>query len=117
MIPITAKYIQDYFWLNRTTKKKHSISTVEATICSHYNIPIDAIYERTRVRRIVECRHVIWWYLRKHGMTFQAISEQYLMKDHTTIISAINKIKNIIEVDIDMKRNIAAINTQLNILK
>ena len=113
MIPITSKYIQDYFWLHRTTKKKHSISTVEATICTHYNVSIDAIYERTRVRRIVECRHVIWWYLRKHGMTFQAISEQYLMKDHTTIISAVNKIKNILEVDAIMKSNIAEINQKL----
>lgn len=117
MIPITAKYIEEQFWLERKYKGVLTVDKIERVICSHFGVSIEQVKSSTRLYNITECRHLIWYFIRTTGMTLQAITRLYNKKDHTSVIHAINKINTLLQNDEQMKYNVAAINTQLNILK
>jgi len=114
---ITAKYIEEQFWLERKYKGVLTVEKIERVICSHFNVTIEQVKSSTRRYNITECRHLIWYYVRNTGMTLQAITTMYNKKDHTSVIHAINKINALIQNDEQMKYNISAINTQLNLQK
>jgi chromosomal replication initiation ATPase DnaA len=50
-------------------------------------------------------------------MTLQAITTMYNKKDHTSVIHALNKVERLLQNDDEMKYNVSAINTQLNLQK
>lgn len=114
---ITAKYIEEQFWLERKYKGVLTVEKIEKVICSHFNVTIEQVKSTTRLYNITECRHLIWYYARNTGMTLQAITTMYNKKDHTSVIHAISKINNLLQNDEQMKYNVAAINTQLNLIK
>lgn len=114
---ITAKYIEEQFWLERKYKGVLTVDKIERVICRHFGVTIEQVKSSTRLYNITECRHLIWYYARNTGMTLQAITRLYNKKDHTSVIHAINKINTLIQNDEQMKYNVSAINTQLNLIK
>jgi len=114
---ITAKYIEEQFWLERKYKGVLTVEKIEKVICSHFNVTIEQVKSTTRLYNITECRHLIWYYVRNTGATLQTITNMYNRKDHTSVIHAISKINNLLQNDEQMKYNVAAINTQLNLIK
>lgn len=117
MIPITAKYIEEQFWLERKYKGVLTVDKIERVVCRHFKVTIDEVKSSSRRYNITECRHLIWYFIRTTGVTLKSITDMYNRKDHTSVIHAINKINNLLQNDDEMKYNVAAINTQLNILK
>ena len=114
---ITAKYIEEQFWLERKYKGVLTVEKIERVICSHFNVTIEQVKSTTRLYNITECRHLIWYFVRNTGATLQTITNMYNRKDHTSVIHAISKINNLLQNDEQMKYNVAAINTQLNLIK
>lgn len=117
MIPITAKYIEEQFWLERKYKGVLTVDKIERVICRHFKVTIEQVKSSSRKYNITECRHLIWYYIRNTGVTLQTITNMYNRKDHTSVIHAINKVNNLLQNDEQMKYNISAINTQLNLQK
>jgi len=93
------------------------VEKIERVICSHFNVSIEQVKSSTRLYNITECRHLIWYYARNTGMTLQAITTMYNKKDHTSVIHAINKVTRLLQNDDEMKYNVSAINTKLNLQK
>jgi chromosomal replication initiator protein len=116
MIPITAKYIEEQFWIERKFKGMLTAERIEKVICSHFKVSIEQVMTGSRRYNITECRHLIWYYLRTTGMSLQLIAKSYNKKDHTSVIHAINKVERLLQNDDEMKYNISAINTQLNLM-
>ena len=114
---ITAKYIEEQFWLERKYKGVLTVEKIERVICSHFGVSIEQVKSTTRLYNITECRHLIWYYVRNTGATLQTITNMYNRKDHTSVIHAISKINNLLQNDDEMKYNVAAINTQLHLIK
>ena len=112
---ITAKYIEEQFWLERKFKGVLTVERIEQVVCSHFKVTIEQVKTGSRRYNITECRHLIWYYLRTTGMTLQAITTMYNKKDHTSVIHALNKVERLLQNDDEMKYNISAINTQLNL--
>ena len=113
---ITAKYIEEQFWLERKYKGVLTVDRIEKVVCSHFNVTIEQVMTGTRKYNITECRHLIWYFIRSSGATLQTIATKY-NKHHASIMHALLKVNNLLEVDENMKYNVAAINTQLNLIK
>ena len=58
--------------------------------------PLQDLKGKSRVRELVNWRHVLLYLLRKEGATFQRAAEM-LNKDHTTAIHAFKKVENAID--------------------
>jgi chromosomal replication initiator protein len=112
---ITAKYIEEQFWIERKFKGVLTVERIEQVVCSHFKVSIEQVMSGSRRYNITECRHLIWYYLRTTGMTLQAITNMYNKKDHTSVIHALNKVQRLLHNDDEMKYNISAINTILNL--
>ena len=115
MIRITPKYIEEQFWLERKFKGVLTVEQIEKVVCSHFNVTIEQVMTGTRKYNITECRHLIWYYLRQIGLKQEQIVKMYNRKNHTSLIHAIEKITNLLQVDDTMKYHISKINTQLNL--
>ncbi len=69
-------------------------------VCDHFNISKDDIMSSKRNSEIVTPRHIIMYLLREYlHKTYPEISRILNRKDHTTAISACNKIESEINID------------------
>jgi len=112
---ITAKYIEEQFWLERKFKGVLSVERIEQVVCSHFKVTIEQVMTGSRRYNITECRHLIWYYLRTTGMSLQLIAKSYNKKDHTSVIHALNKVQRLLQIDDEMRYNVSKIDTLLNL--
>lgn len=112
---ITAKYIEEQFWLERKYKGVLTVERIEQVVCSHFKVTIEQVKTGSRRYNITECRHLIWYYLRTTGMSLQTIAAAYNKLNHTSVIHALEKVNRLLQNDDEMKYNVSAINTQLNL--
>lgn len=75
-------------------------------ILSHYGYDHTIWLAKCRLQRLVECKHVIWYYLRKKGYSLKHITEYASAGDHTTIINGVNRIAGYLESYPDFKLKI-----------
>jgi len=112
---ITAKYIEEQFWLERKFKGVLTVERIEQVVCSHFKVSIEQVMTGSRRYNIIECRHLIWYYLRTTGMSLQTIAAAYNKMNHTSVIHALEKVNRLLQNDDEMKYNISKINTLLNL--
>lgn len=62
-------------------------------VCCNFKCGINDILSRRRQRNIVYAKKIIYWVLRKDGLTFNQIARM-VDKDHETIINGINTIRD-----------------------
>jgi chromosomal replication initiator protein len=75
--------------------KIHSLETIAKIISEHFKIPISDIKSQARKKEITHARHIAMYLSHKHiKTTTTKIAEFYGRKDHTTVVHAIQKIKN-----------------------
>lgn len=70
-------------------------------VCSHYNVPIDEVFTKTRKRTIVWARQVIMYFCYNHidKQTSSEVGFRCGGKDHATVLHACKTVLNISEVD------------------
>lgn len=80
--------------------KKQQADIIINMICEHYRIKRHHIFYHVRDELVLEPRQVAMWVMRYviEGVTFEEIS-WYFVQCHATVINAINKIDNILDVD------------------
>ncbi|CAK0758543.1 Chromosomal replication initiator protein DnaA [Gammaproteobacteria bacterium] len=81
-------------------KNNISIEKIEQTIITHYNITLNDLYSKSRVKIYKEPRQICMYLIRKFvlGMTYDKIAKHY-NKNHATVIWACKRIKGYLEVD------------------
>jgi chromosomal replication initiator protein len=86
-----------YFAMSYKIKSEDVIDAV----CETYCVSVDDIRGKSRKRYIVEARQVISWVLvKKMGMTLAEVGKTFLGgRDHTTVISSINRFNNIYDTE------------------
>ncbi len=77
-----------------------SVDTVVKSISEYYNLDERVIYEKTRRKEIVKARQVIMFILREDfNESYPSIGAKLGGKDHTTVIHSYEKIKNELDRD------------------
>ena len=107
------------------TMKKNTILKPEQvidTICKALNISVfDALYAQTRKSDITDCRHLIYFFLRKYCVSqknntdplqYPAIGKLF-KKNHASIINGVNKIEMYIKYNKEFKEKYDVFNTML----
>jgi chromosomal replication initiation ATPase DnaA len=112
MIPITAKYIIDYYCTNQHQSKKYSKETIIAACCEFFNVTHPEIYSGSRKYYIKDCRHAAIYFMNKYGMSTVDISKHFML-NHSTVIHCANTVKEIMQVDADYRNKIYNLQTKI----
>ena len=85
------------------------------TVCEQYGVKKDDILSKKRQAEIVLPRQIIMYLCRENTeASLEEIGKPLGKKDHTTVISGINKIKKLTAVDDDLNKNMDIIMKKLN---
>ncbi len=85
------------------------------TVCEQYGIKKEEIMSKKRNSEIVLPRQVIMYLCREHtDASLEEIGKVLGKKDHTTVMSGINKIKKQIAVDDELNKNLDIIMKKIN---
>lgn len=90
------------------------ILTIQKAVTSHFQIKMSELMGNNRQRKFVQARHIAM-FLAKEMLNLQVveISESFGKKDHTTAIHAINKVKEMLEKDSELKANLQAVKKKI----
>ena len=84
-------------------------------MCEHYGVRKEDILSKKRNTDIVVPRQIIMYLCREYtDASLEEIGKLLGKKDHTTVMSGINKIKNLLGKDEDITRNIDIIVKKIN---
>ena len=97
------------------TSKVITPALITDTVCEHYGVRKEDIISKKRNTDIVVPRQIIMYLCREYtDASLEEIGKILGKKDHTTVMSGINKIKNLHGKDEDITRNIDIIVKKIN---
>lgn len=87
------------------SKEKLTAKKIKRIVGDYYNIPVRILNSTTRVKTITNARHIAMYLIKELlNESFVNIGTEFGGKDHTTVISAYNKIKKNIEQNYEFKK-------------
>jgi chromosomal replication initiator protein len=95
-------------------QKSISVKEIIKIISSFYDVSEDSIYEKSRRKEVVKPRQIIMYILREDfGISYPTIGQKLGGRDHTTVIHSCEKIKNEINEDSNLVKEIEQIRSML----
>lgn len=91
-----------------------TIEQICKTVSLYFKIPLPDLKSKSRNGEISKARHVAMFLIKKHlQLTLVEIADYFGGRDHSSVIHAINKIKNSSECDGQLSRDISSIESNL----
>lgn len=120
-LPFTAENV--YFTLKeilpkakvKSNTQDDKVNKLKQIVCSYFQISEEDLNSSSRKPNIVYARTLCFYIIRnKIGLNFKKIGELFGGKDHTTIMYGHDKIKDSIEQDSNVKKDVQYIEEKLN---
>jgi len=84
----------------KESKKELTISSVRKAVCDYYNLTKQQIISASRTKNIANARHIAIYLCRKLiDAPYQEIGNEFGKRDHSTIMSACEKVEKLIKTD------------------
>lgn len=94
------------------TDYKYSLGDIQEIVAHFFNIEVSDLLSRDKRKNIAYPRHIAMYLCRKlMNLSFLRIAKGFARKDHTTIISAVNKIEEMIPKDKELHTMLEDIET------
>lgn len=98
----------------KASTQDDQISKIKQIVCSYFQISEDDIVSTSRKPHIVYARNLCFYIIRNElGLNFKRIGDFFGGKDHTTIMYGHDKIKDSMEQDLNIKKDIQYIKEKL----
>lgn len=99
------------------TKKQNdiiSLDSIKEIVANYYGLTVKQIDSKNRTRIIVNARHISMYLVRKHlDMSYSQIGNEFGGRDHSTVISACDKIESFLKKDSSYEVAIAEIEKKI----
>lgn len=101
------------------TTDKYTINSdpvffIKKTISNHYEININQIESKTRIRKIVQARQLIMFFTKKFtSLTLVKIGKKIGGKEHSTVLYSLRTVKNLSETNKLYKKDVSTIYKKL----
>jgi len=80
--------------------KELTVKAIKDAIREKYGLSRGQLEGKSRMNKIVQARHIAMYLCRKHlDLTFDAIGEAFGKRDHSTVMSACDRIERLIKTD------------------
>ena len=75
-----------------------SVDSIKDTVATYYGLTVRQIDSKNRTRIIVNARHIAMYLIRKHlDISYSKIGDEIGGRDHSTVVSAVDKIENLLK--------------------
>ncbi len=107
---ITANFVKQYVANQNIVIPKSNVvnpKVVISSICKWYGVKEEFVTGKTRMQGIANVRHICMYVLReKYNMGLKEIGSYFSNRDHTTVMSGVEKVKVLIQKDAELKKYI-----------
>jgi chromosomal replication initiator protein len=91
-----------------------SIEKIQEAVSAHYGLTVAKLTSGSREQKVAQPRQIAMLLCRQIAEeTFQSIAEKFNKKDHTTVISAVERAKELIETDPEFKAAVDKLRKEL----
>ncbi len=112
--PITIEETKMLIKNNIKPKKHVSVTDIVKTIAQFYSIDPQLMYDKTRRKEIVHSRQVIMYILREDfNISYPVIGKELGGRDHTTVIHSHLKVRDELETNTTLARELEQIRAML----
>ena len=113
---ITLKLASEAFKDQITENKNElSITKIRKVVCDYYNLSVKQIISSTRTKNIAIPRHIAMYLCRKLlDAPYKEIGNEFGKRDHSTVISAYEKVESLIKSDPSYLKAINEIEKRIN---
>jgi len=108
--------------MKKTITKDVSMQQLSVYMSEYFNVTLEQIFSKTRVRAVIDARHHLFWYAHYYGEyngSSTLISKQYRemggFATHATVIHAINKVNDILDYSTDANTIIKELNDLIGV--
>jgi chromosomal replication initiator protein len=99
----------------KDSTKPPAISTIQKVVAMHYKIPVEAMRSKIRTARLAFPRQVAIYLARELTQaSLTQIGQRFGGRDHTTVIHAYQKIKELVERDVALKASVNQLRRDLS---
>ena len=103
-VDVANELLKDFV---KSSNKAPSISTIQKVVAMHYKIPVEAMRSKIRTARLAFPRQVAIYLARELTQaSLTQIGQRFGGRDHTTVIHAYQKIKDLVERDVALKASV-----------
>ena len=100
--------------LMKSTKRTLSIDYIQKIVCDHFSLSVDALQTKTRKREIVLARQIAMYFSKTlTKASLASIGSQIGNKDHATVLHACKTVKNLMDIDRELKTQIDEIDKKI----
>ena len=111
-IDMAENAVEDIIKMN---KPKISIDYIQEIVAAHYGFTTDDLKSKTRTKKLALARQVAMYLCRKMlDSNYKDIGRKFGNKDHSTVISAYNKIESLADEDDDIKNTLINLEKKIN---
>lgn len=101
--------------LSAGAEQRISVAAVQKSVAVFFNVGIDDLRSRRRLKQFVVPRQIAMYLCRKYtDGSFPEIGEEF-HRDHTTVISACAKVENSIKADATLRSQVQELERQLDV--
>jgi chromosomal replication initiator protein len=91
-----------------------SIEKIQESVSAHFGLTVAKLTSGSREQKIAQPRQIAMYLCREIAEeTFQSIAEKFNKKDHTTVISAVERAKELLQTDPEVKLAIEKLRKEL----
>ena len=90
------------------------IERIQEAVAAHYGLTVAKLTSSSREQKVALPRQVAMFLCRELAKEkFQSIAEKFNKKDHTTVISAVDRVRTLIETDAAVRTAVASLTVML----
>ena len=108
------KIIED---LVANLKSPVSVETIKKIVADYFGVPVKDIEGKSRKQQIVTARQIAMYFIKERlGLTLEATGKHFGGRDHSTVINAIKRVREQLDIKTDTpyKRAVNEIEEQIN---
>lgn len=111
---IALEAFKDQPTTSNHSKDKLEVKDVISVVCNYYNLTKNQLLGKNRTKNVATARHIAMYLCRKHlDVSYLKIGEAFGGKDHSTVLSACEKIESLVKSDSIYQKIINDIETSL----
>ena len=101
---------------NRYANNSQSYENIQSVVSAYYGITVNDLISAKRNAKIILPRHIAMYLIKEiYDLPFKKIGSLFGGKDHTTVMSAVEKIETSLKTDNELKMAVDNIKKKLNI--
>lgn len=99
---LAAKIVSNFV---KNSNREISIDAIQKIVSDYFQLPVEVLKEKTRKREVVQARQISMYFSKQYTkFSLKTIGLHFGGRDHSTVIHALNTVKDLMTIDRDFRK-------------